>query len=59
MDPTPNYEPGGVPQGVGAGLIATIEGFSRRDVDEFAAESQARAANAWEKGPLPALRGAG
>ena len=41
---------GFVPQGIGADLIATIEGFSRRDVDEFAAESQARAANAWDKG---------
>ncbi len=50
MDPITNYETGFVPQGIGADLIATIEGFSRRDVDEFAAESQARAANAWEKG---------
>ncbi len=49
MDPITNYETGFVPQGIGADLIATIEGFSRRDVDEFAAESQARAANAWEK----------
>jgi len=50
MDPITNYETGFVPQGIGADLIATIEGFSRRDVDEFAAESQSRAANAWEKG---------
>ncbi|MGB1202871.1 MAG: acetyl-CoA C-acetyltransferase, partial [Alloalcanivorax venustensis] len=50
MDPITNYETGFVPQGIGADLIATIEGFSRRDVDEFAAESQARAANAWDKG---------
>ena len=50
MDPITNYETGFVPQGIGADLIATIEGFPRRDVDEFAAESQARAANAWEKG---------
>ncbi|MEQ8259335.1 MAG: acetyl-CoA C-acetyltransferase [Alcanivorax sp.] len=50
MDPITNYETGFVPQGIGADLIATIEGFSRRDVDEFAAESQARAASAWEKG---------
>ena len=50
MDPITNYETGFVPQGIGADLIATIEGFSRRDVDEFAAESQARAADAWEKG---------
>ena len=38
------------PQGIGADLIATIEGFSRDDVDAFAAESQARAAKAWESG---------
>ena len=50
MDPITNYETGFVPQGIGAHLVATIEGFSRRDVDEFAAESQARAANAWDKG---------
>ena len=50
MDPITNYETGFVPQGIGADLIATIEGFSRRDVDEFAAEPQARAANAWDKG---------
>ena len=50
MDPITNYDTGFVPQGIGADLIATIEGFSRRDVDEFAAESQARAANAWDKG---------
>ena len=50
MDPDTNYETGFIPQGIGADLIATIEGFSRRDVDEYAAESQSRAANAWDKG---------
>ena len=35
-----------MPQGIGADLIATLEGFSREDVDAFAAESQARAAKA-------------
>ncbi len=35
-----------VPQGISADLIATIEGFSRSDVDTFAAESQRRAAQA-------------
>jgi acetyl-CoA C-acetyltransferase len=39
-----------VPQGIGADLIATIEGFSREDVDGFAAESQARAAKAQANG---------
>ncbi len=50
MDPLTNYQTGFVPQGIGADLIATLEGFSRRDVDEFAAESQARAAAAWQQG---------
>jgi acetyl-CoA C-acetyltransferase len=39
-----------VPQGIGADLIATIEGFSRRGVDEFAVRSQELAAAAWDAG---------
>lgn len=39
-----------VPQGIGADLIATMNGFSRQDVDAYATESQRRAANAWQKG---------
>ncbi|MGD0190609.1 MAG: acetyl-CoA C-acetyltransferase [Rhizomicrobium sp.] len=35
------------PQGIGADLIATLDGFSRDDVDAYAVESQKRAANAW------------
>ncbi|WP_441246792.1 acetyl-CoA C-acetyltransferase [Kitasatospora sp. McL0602] len=50
MDPMTSFETGFVPQGVGADLIATIEGLSRTDVDAFAAESQARAAKAWAEG---------
>ncbi|WP_209325900.1 acetyl-CoA C-acetyltransferase [Brevibacterium renqingii] len=50
QDPTTNFDTYFVPQGIGADLIATTEGFSRTDVDAFAAESQKRAANAWEKG---------
>jgi len=38
------------PQGIGADLIATIEGYSRADVDAYAAESQRRAALAWDEG---------
>ncbi|WP_455360231.1 acetyl-CoA C-acetyltransferase [Streptomyces sp. SYSU K21746] len=49
-DPMTNYDTGFVPQGIGADLIATIEGFSRRDVDEYAALSQERAAAAWKDG---------
>ncbi|NEA42867.1 acetyl-CoA C-acetyltransferase [Streptomyces sp. SID11385] len=50
MDPMTNLETGFVPQGIGADLIATIEGFSRRDVDAYAALSQERAATAWKEG---------
>jgi acetyl-CoA C-acetyltransferase len=39
-----------VPQGISADLIATIEGFSREDVDAFALESQRRAASAISEG---------
>ncbi|NGO70818.1 acetyl-CoA C-acetyltransferase [Streptomyces boncukensis] len=49
-DPLTNYELGFVPQGIGADLIATLEGFGRRDVDEYAARSQELAATAWKEG---------
>ncbi|MFE4593599.1 acetyl-CoA C-acetyltransferase [Streptomyces laurentii] len=49
-DPMTNMATNFVPQGIGADLIATIEGFSRRDVDEYAALSQERAAEAWKAG---------
>ena len=50
MDPATALRTDFVPQGIGADLIATIEGFSRTDVDEYAAESHARAAHAQEAG---------
>ncbi|WP_231445775.1 acetyl-CoA C-acetyltransferase [Brevibacterium zhoupengii] len=50
QDPTTNFDTYFVPQGISADLIATTEGFSRTDIDEFAEESQKRAANAWENG---------
>jgi acetyl-CoA C-acetyltransferase len=50
MDPETSYTTGFVPQGIGADLIATLEGFSREDVDTFAVESQTRAAKAWANG---------
>jgi acetyl-CoA C-acetyltransferase len=49
-DPMTNLAVNFVPQGIGADLIATIEGFSRRDVDEYAALSQERAATATKDG---------
>ena len=50
MDPETAYETGFVPQGIGADLIATLEGWSREDVDAYALESQTRAAKAWANG---------
>jgi acetyl-CoA C-acetyltransferase len=50
LDPVTNYDIGFVPQGIGADLIATIEGFSREDVDAYALRSQQRAAAAWSGG---------
>jgi acetyl-CoA C-acetyltransferase len=49
-DPETNYDTYFVPQGISADLIATIEGFSRDDVDAFAARSQELAAKAWKEG---------
>jgi acetyl-CoA C-acetyltransferase len=46
MDPQTAYDTSFVPQGVSADLIATMERFSRDDVDLFAAESQTRAGKA-------------
>jgi len=50
QDPETNMATDFVPQGIGADLIATLEGFSRDDVDAFALESQRRAAAAREAG---------
>jgi len=46
QDPATNLKTAFVPQGIGADLIATMEGFSRADVDAFAVTSQQRAAAA-------------
>jgi acetyl-CoA C-acetyltransferase len=50
LDPETNYDTYFVPQGISADLIATIEGFSREDVDRYALTSQERAAKAWTNG---------
>jgi acetyl-CoA C-acetyltransferase len=50
MDPETNSQTAFVPQGIGADLIATLEGFTRTDVDAFALESQKRAAAAQAAG---------
>jgi len=46
MDPRINQGISFVPQGVGADLIATLEGFSRHDLDSYALQSHQRAAAA-------------
>jgi acetyl-CoA C-acetyltransferase len=50
MDPETAYDTYFVPQGIGADLIATTEGFTREDVDAYAVQSQQRAAAAWTGG---------
>ncbi|MFB6772660.1 acetyl-CoA C-acetyltransferase [Streptomyces sp. NPDC056337] len=49
-DPETAFDTYFVPQGIGADLIATVEGFSRDDVDAYAVRSQQRAAHAWSGG---------
>jgi acetyl-CoA C-acetyltransferase len=50
MDPETNYDTSFVPQGISADLIATVEGFSRDDVDSYAVRSQERASAAQAEG---------
>jgi acetyl-CoA C-acetyltransferase len=50
MDPETNYDTYFIPQGIGADLIATVEEFSRDDVDGYAARSQAKASSAQAEG---------
>ncbi|MBK6326038.1 MAG: acetyl-CoA C-acetyltransferase [Chloroflexi bacterium] len=49
-DPKVNSKTNFIPQGVSADLIATIEGFSREEIDRFALQSQQRAAHATANG---------
>ena len=49
FEPKVNLKTSFVPQGIGADLIATIENFSRDDMDNYALESQKRAAKATNK----------
>jgi acetyl-CoA C-acetyltransferase len=50
QDPEISVQIRTVPQGVGADLLATLDGYSREDVDRFALESQQRAARARDLG---------
>ncbi|MDY0832711.1 acetyl-CoA C-acetyltransferase [Pseudomonas sp. SED1] len=50
LDPQTNLHSHFTPQGIGADLIATLEGFTRQDVDAFALHSQQKAARARSDG---------
>jgi len=50
LDPRVNQKLGFAPQGIGADLIATLEGWGRPDVDAFAMRSHQRAAVARAEG---------
>lgn len=50
LDPETNMACDFIPQGIGADLIATIDGYTRADVDAFAADSQQKAAAAQANG---------
>ena len=50
LDPETNMACEFVPQGIGADLIATIDGYTRSDVDTFAENSQKKAAAAQTAG---------
>jgi acetyl-CoA C-acetyltransferase len=50
LDPQTSFETAFVPQGIGADLIATLDNFSREDVDSYAMRSQQRAAAAQSAG---------
>ncbi|BCU65737.1 hypothetical protein F941_00616 [Acinetobacter bouvetii DSM 14964 = CIP 107468] len=50
LDPETNMACDFIPQGIGADLIATIDGYTRADVDAFAAGSQKKAAAAQANG---------
>ena len=49
-DPQVAWKTHYTPQGIGADLIATLDGYSRSDVDAYAVQSQQRAANARDNG---------
>jgi len=50
LDPQTSFDLNFVPQGIGADLIATLDGKSRGDVDAYALQSQCRAAAAQKEG---------
>lgn len=49
IDPDVATKTSFVPQGISADLIATLEGYSRIELDKFALRSHCNAADAWEE----------
>jgi acetyl-CoA C-acetyltransferase len=49
-DPRVAHKTRYIPQGISADLLATLHGISRAEADQFALESQRRAARAWDLG---------
>ena len=54
-DPSITYTHGIIPQGISADLIATINNYTRKQLDEYAHLSQSRAQHAIEKGYLKSI----
>lgn len=54
-DPAIQAQVGFVPQGIAADLLATLEGFSREELDRYALASQQRAARAAAAGAFASL----
>ena len=50
QDPQTSLDTGFMPQGIGADLIASLDGYSRHDIDSYAVQSHLRAAAAWQRG---------
>ncbi|MCY1262327.1 putative acyltransferase [compost metagenome] len=50
QDPEIAFKLQSVPQGIGADLLAMLDGYGREDVDRFALQSQQRAAHARDSG---------
>ena len=50
LDPETNFDTAFLPQGIGADLIASLDGYAREDVDGYALRSQQKAAAAQAAG---------
>ena len=50
LDPETNFYTDFIPQGISADIIATLDGVTREELDNFAARSHERASKAWEEG---------